>query len=102
AVFLSSGFEKAQEFALRALREEIENLESAPAIANIKNLLQEKTQAIGLGTPRYQTATKGKSSKLFTSQVLLMDEVRGRGEGRTKKEAEEQAAQQALDAMNKA
>lgn len=98
AIFLSCGLDKAREFALRVLESELSSL--GERAVNVKNLLQEKTQAIGLGTPRYQTATKGKGGKSFTSQVLLQDEVRGRGEGRTKKEAEERAAQMALDAMN--
>lgn len=98
AIFLSCGLEKARDFALKALREELDSVESRAV--NVKNLLQEKTQAVGLGTPKYQTATRARSGeKRFSSQVLLCDEVRGRGEGKTKKEAEERAARQALDAI---
>ncbi len=100
AIFLSCDLEKVRDFALRVLEDELASV--AQRAVNVKNLLQERTQAIGLGTPKYQTATKSKGGKVFTSQVILMDEVRGRGEGRTKKEAEENAAQMALDAMNEA
>jgi ribonuclease-3 len=94
AVYLERGFLAAQEFSLRALDAEIENLENAPAIANIKNLLQERTQAISLGTPVYRTWQSGGPShaRTFSSQVLLQNEVWGAGEGTTKKDAECNAA----------
>lgn len=98
AIFLSCGLERARDFALRVLDDELASV--AQRAVNVKNLLQERTQAIGLGTPKYQTAAKSKGDKRFTSQVFLLDEARGRGEGKTKKEAEEQAAQRTLDAMN--
>lgn len=104
ALFLSGGWECARRFALKSLSEELDEIASQSAgapFSSIKNLLQERTQAIGLGTPRYQTAQSSGSSgeKRFSSQVLLQDEVRGRGVGRTKKEAESNAAQTAFDAM---
>lgn len=98
AVFLSCGLGKTRDFALRVLEVELQSV--AQRAVNVKNLLQEKTQAVGLGTPRYETAAKSKGARRFTSQVFLLDEVRGRGEGNTKKEAEEAAAQTALNAMN--
>lgn len=105
ALFLSCGLDAARDFVHRALADELEAVERNAG--NIKNRLQERTQAIGLGTPRYQTAPAGGSSiagpeRRFTAQVLLMDKVRGRGTGRTKKEAECNAAQAAFDAMSQA
>ncbi len=105
ALFLSGGWECARRFALESLSQELSEIagQSAGApFSSIKNLLQERTQAVGLGTPRYQTAQSAGSpqERRFTSQVFLQDEVRGRGVGRTKKEAESNAAQAAFDAMN--
>lgn len=98
AVYLEFGFDAAQEFSLCALCEEIESLESAPAIANIKNLLQERTQATSLGTPVYQTIQSGgpAHARTFSARVLLQNQVWGEGEGKTKKDAECNAASVAL------
>lgn len=96
AIFLSCGLDKTREFVLRVLDEELASV--AQRQVNVKNLLQEKTQAIGLGTPVYQTSQKAKERR-FVSQVLLLNEARGVGEGKTKKAAEERAAQNTLDAM---
>ena len=105
ALFLSGGWECARRFALESLSEELSEIAHQAAgapFSSIKNLLQERTQAIGLGTPRYQSAQSSGASgnRQFSSQVFLRDEVRGRGVGRTKKEAESNAAQAAFDAMN--
>ena len=97
AIFLSCGLEKTRDFVLRVLDEELTSV--AQRQVNVKNLLQERTQAIGLGTPKYQTSQKTKERR-FTSQVLLLNEARGTGEGKTKKAAEERAAQNTLDAMD--
>jgi ribonuclease-3 len=99
AVFLACGLDAARAFILRALDKELAAVADNPV--NVKNLLQERTQAVGLGTPRYQSAQHGESvrGRTFTSQVLVDGAVRGRGSGRTKKEAEIEAATQALEAM---
>ena len=97
AIFLSCGLDKTRDFVLRVLEEELASV--AQRQVNVKNLLQERTQVIGLGTPKYQTTQKPKERR-FTSQVLLLNEARGAGEGRTKKEAEERAAQNTLETMD--
>lgn len=101
ALFLARGWEVAQDFVMRALSDEIEKIAHATQTANIKNLLQEYTQANGLGTPIYRTQQTGgpAHARQFSSQVLLMEKVRGAGAGISKKEAECQAAQNALAAL---
>lgn len=101
AIFISCGLDTAREFVLQALDVELASV--AQRAVNVKNLLQERTQAVGLGTPVYQSTQLSRQSaqqRRFTSQVLLLGEPRGCGEGRTKKEAEEKAAQATLDAMS--
>lgn len=99
ATFLACGLDTTREFILRALDEELAAV--ANNSVNVKNLLQERTQAAGLGTPRYQSTQHGESTRgrTFTSQVLVDGAVRGRGSGRTKKEAECEAASIALQDM---
>jgi ribonuclease-3 len=96
SIYLSQGWESARAFVLRVFREEI--TASGAKEVNIKNRLQEWTQANGLGTPVYQTAEVGTHGDVqrFSAQVLLNGEVHGRGRGRTKKDAECEAALRTL------
>ncbi len=97
AIYLAHGWEIAREFVLKNLAPELARDPST--LVPFKNKLQELTQAIGLGTPRYQTAAISAKSHRFSSQVMLLDEVRGRGQGASKKAAEEEAAKTALEAI---
>jgi ribonuclease-3 len=61
-----------------------------------KTSLQELGAARGLGAPTYEIADAGPDhAKTFTAAVLLAGTVRGRGSGRTKKAAEQEAAEAA-------
>jgi ribonuclease-3 len=98
ALFLAHGWDTAQSFVLRALGDELSEIAQIAQTANIKNLLQEYTQANGLGTPTYRTTQVGgpAHARQFSSQVLLLEKVCGCGEGVSKKDAECQAAQDAM------
>jgi ribonuclease-3 len=97
AIFLSHGFETTRDFVLKQLAPELAR--DPATLVPYKNRLQELTQSIGLGTPRYLTAGTGTRANLFSSEVLLLDVVRGRGQGTSKKAAEEAAAKVALEAL---
>jgi ribonuclease-3 len=97
AIYLAHGWETAREFVLKSLAPELSR--DPATLVPFKNRLQELTQSIGLGTPKYQTAPKGAKLHQFTSQVLLLDQVRGHGQGNSKKAAEEEAAEAALAAL---
>jgi ribonuclease III len=61
-----------------------------------KTSLQELGAALGLGAPSYVVEDDGPDhAKTFTAAVVLGDAVRGRGTGRTKKAAEQEAAEAA-------
>ena len=61
-----------------------------------KTSLQELTAARDLGVPEYQVSESGPDhAKRFTAQVLVSGQSRGEGAGRSKKEAEQQAAEAA-------
>ncbi len=100
AIFLSSGFEAARAFVKKTLA--LELAASAQEAGNVKNLLQEKTQAAGLGTPVYQSASCGGPAhqREFSSEVIVAGEVRGRGRGNSKKGAEQEAATKAFEALD--
>jgi ribonuclease-3 len=66
-----------------------------------KTSLQELGAARGLGPPSYRVEDDGPDhAKTFTASVLLAGEVRGTGTGRTKKAAEQEAAEVAWRAIS--
>jgi ribonuclease-3 len=65
-----------------------------------KTALQELSAARGLGVPDYRIAESGPDhAKSFVAQVAVGGEVRGSGPGRSKKEAEQHAAEVAFAAL---
>ena len=101
AIFVARGWSAARDFVLRVLHEELEEIAGMGQTANIKNLLQEHTQAVGLGTPIYQTLQTGgpAHARHFRSEVFLQQILHGAGAGASKKEAECHAAQAALSQL---
>ena len=68
-----------------------------------KTSLQELGAARGLGAPTYLVEDDGPDhAKTFTAAVLLAGTVHGRGTGRTKKAAEQEAAEAAWRALTHA
>lgn len=69
---------------------------------NYKSILLEFTQSRGLGVPRYSvTREEGPDhERIFTVDVYVGDSRMGSGQGRSKKEAEQQAASAAVEKMN--
>jgi ribonuclease III len=66
-----------------------------------KTSLQELAAAAALGTPEYQVAESGPDhEKQFVASAVVGDEVLGHGAGRSKKEAEQRAAEQAWAALD--
>lgn len=99
AIYLSQGQKAATETVLKVLSVEIATASQKPlSLASTKNLLQEKTQALGMGTPVYRTEqTSGDAfPRVFRAQVLLGEEAMGEGNGASKKVAEAEAAAVAL------
>ena len=81
------------------LREFAASLLAAPAaLADPKTQLQELLQARGLGVPVYATtASRGPAhAREFEVEVQTGDKVVGTGSGRTKRQAEQEAARAAL------
>lgn len=99
ALYLDAGLPSARKWVLRTLGPLIS--EDVAAIADSpKSRLQEELQARG-HTPVYRiVGHEGPPhDRHFTAVVLVGDEVAGEGSGRSKKEAEAQAALIALDRL---
>ena len=94
AIFLSNDWNTTRDWVLLALSEEL-NKDPATLVP-AKNRLQEQTQAMGLGIPRYATTQSHPKAQWFAASVFLGQEMRGQGEGKSKKLAEENAAKMAL------
>ncbi len=97
ALFLDAGIDGAQEFVRRTLIPKM-SLDMAKEPENPKSALQEKLQEEGI-TPTYKLVeTQGPPhDRTFISQVFAGMKALASGMGRTKKEAESQAAKAALD-----
>ncbi len=96
AIYLHSGIEVARRVILRLFSE----LLDAGGLLDWKTSLQELAAARGLGTVSYHvTATGPDHKREFTAVVVVRDNRYGSGIGRTKKEAEQKAAEKACQAL---
>ncbi|RFU20008.1 ribonuclease III [Geodermatophilus marinus] len=103
AVHLGLGLEAAAVIVHRLFDPLLDHAATRGAGLDWKTSLQELGAALGLGAPTYQVADTGPDhAKTFTAAVLLADVVRGRGSGRTKKAAEQEAAEAAWRALSPA
>ena len=95
AIYVDAGYGVAHAVATRWVSELADELERAGA--DFKSQLQERLQRQRL-VPRYRVAREEgpDHAKAFTVQVQVDGRVIGRGHGRSKKEAEQAAAAEAL------
>jgi len=103
AIYLDGGIDAARDCILQELAEEIEHVRSPDFLRDFKSALQERLQASGRPLPDYEvTAEQGPDhDKRFHVNVRVQGEVLASSEGRTKKEAEQAAARQALDKVDR-
>ena len=105
AVYLDGGIEAADEFIERWFREPLDAVRDGELAEGLqtdyKSALQEAMQARELGLPRYRLVGEAgpPHRRVFTSEVAAGERPLGQGEGRSKKESEQQAAQQALEQL---
>lgn len=104
-VYLESGLEVARWFVLEQLHDYLMQVSGGDVNpGDYKSKLQEAAQAIWRKTPQYRIAKESGMAhdKRFYVEVLFDDEVMGEGAGRSKKEAEQAAAQDALQLIERA
>ena len=100
AVYLSGGFEAASAVVHLLFDPLMESAARLGAGLDWKTSLQELSAEHALGVPEYVIADEGPDhEKTFTAQVQVGDELYGHGTGRSKKEAEQQAAETAYRAI---
>jgi ribonuclease-3 len=94
AYFLDSGFRKCRAFILRFIVPEITKVLENRHRKDFKTLLQEHVQKIFKTYPKYVLVQKSgpDHDKTFWMEVHIRDKVYGPGQGKNKKEAEQNAA----------
>lgn len=95
AIYLDGGFEKARDFVLRFI---LNDMEHKQLFYDSKTILQEIVQEKGKQTLEYiLTGESGPDhNKQFSVEVRVNGDVLGNGTGHTKKAAEQAAAYQAI------
>lgn len=101
-VYIDCGLEVAREFILRCLQDSLAEIEQKDFVRDFKTVLQEKTQAVCKKVPEYRivSETGADHDKTFTVNVHLNGSMLGSGQGKSKKQAEQMAAQNALAREN--
>lgn len=100
ALFLDQGIEIAQKFIEDNILIDIDKKAAMP-LKDPKSLLQEKVQAKSLPAPKYQVVSEEgpDHNKKFTVEVIVNGKSSAIGIGRSKSEAEQDAASNALISM---
>lgn len=100
AVYVEHGITVASDIVHRLVDVHVEVSASLGAGLDWKTSLQELTAALGLGVPEYLVTEDGPDhAKTFEARVKLSDGVRGYGQGRSKKSAEQAAAATAYEEL---
>src|SRR3954471_5474508 len=96
AVYLSGGFDNAARMIHLLFDPLLESAAGLGAGLDWKTSLQELSSVHELGVPEYLIEDEGPDhEKTFTARVRVGDRTHGHGVGRSKKEAEQQAAESA-------
>jgi ribonuclease-3 len=101
ALYLDQGPVAAREFILRFLPAESERVHAHRLDRDAKSMLQELSQGKLQVTPQYRLLeTRGPDhARDFTIAVIIKDQEYGRGTGRSKQIAEQEAARVALETL---
>ena len=103
AVYLDAGFEAAEVLVLRELHDLIAAACLEPDDFDHKSRLQEWAVRNGEGTPRYVVVGSGPDhDRSYVAEVFVAGTSRGGGAGRSKKDAEQDAARDAWEGLQNA
>ena len=102
AIYFDGGLAEAEKFIIENLKEAIENSTKHVGMKDFKTVLQEKLQENGEVTIKYTVIKESgpDHDKIFTVKVEVDGRELAIGEGRTKKHAEMNAAEKALEGLN--
>lgn len=101
-LFLDGGIERARDFITATILENQNKFVGSQGLKDAKSMLQEFMQEKYRVSPDYRILDEvgPDHDKEYTSGVFLNGEVVAKGTGHSKQEAEKDAAQKALEALN--
>lgn len=103
AIYLDAGYEATDEIVLRLLGPRLSESARGPGEDDYKTRLQELCAQTYDQLPTYRLTDSGPDhAKVFVAEVSVGGQSMGKGEGRSKKQAEQMAARQAWAALNAA
>ena len=99
ALFLDQGLGAVTDFIAQNLFPKMDEIVKGKQFKDPKSLFQEQTQSLHHSSPVYRVLeeTGPSHAKIFTVGVFIKDVLTGKGTGKSKQEAEEMAAKQALE-----
>ena len=102
AVYQDGSLQQARDLVRRLVGPPIETAAEEQGTANVKGRLQEIIQAAEGVTPHYRVVNRSGPvhAEQFVVEVVAGERVLGRGEGIGKRQAEQEAARLALDALD--
>lgn len=102
AIYLDAGYAAAEAFIAKNIFNKIDEVIAKRSYQDAKSRFQEVAQEKRSVTPNYETLSEvgPDHSKVFTVGVFIQDKEIARGEGKSKQEAEQAAAQAGLEKMN--
>ncbi len=102
AIYLDSKYSKVEGFVIELMADEIDLVVNERQGMDYKTLLQEFVQKKYKDCPKYRLISESgpEHDKTFNMEVIINDNVVAYGSGKTKKEAEKEAAQFAYNKLN--
>jgi ribonuclease-3 len=102
-IYLANGFEVAKNFVYKTLLIHLQGIIETGKYRDFKSLFQEYVQDKYRISPQYFVinTTGPDHAKEFEVEVRVDNNVHGTGKGKSKQEAEQNAAQAALDALSR-
>jgi ribonuclease III len=103
ALYNDQGISAVQDFLLPIFVPKIEGIVKNRSFKDPKSLLQEYVQAQKQNSPQYKVLLEEgpPHAKTFTIGAFVQDKMLGQGTGKSKQEAEENAAKEALGKINR-
>jgi len=103
AIYLDGGFAEALRIIAKLFRPLLNKITLGESINDFKTELQEYSQDTFQSPPEYRVEkeTGPDHNKIFYVSVYLKNKLMGRGKGKSKKEAEQKAAKEALACLKK-
>lgn len=101
AIYLDSGLDAAKRFVFNNFMSEIESILETP-LRNYKAIIQDYCQKNFQKTPKYIVLDESgpDHSKQFIMAVMVEDRELGKGQGQSKKEAQQSAAEDAVNRLH--